>query len=379
MSQAGSVDRRIRDALLPITAMFVASRLTMLLIAYLTATQIEPSIQASDQSSLFYLCRFDCGKYLSIAQHGYSTAESAGQPGATNFAFYPLFPLLVRIIAPVFGGSFFFAAVTLTNLCFYAALAYVYKYARLVNLGHRTALLAVGLLCVMPQSIAFSAVYSESPFLLLLVVAMYYLRGESYLIAGIAAALLSATRANGVFFAVFAVAWIIQCDGVHPFLKPWQRPEKFIPIVFAPFGMFVFLTYCFVTTGDAFAHPSTELYGWGWYFAPPWENLLVMLRTDGVVRLAALSGIGFFLCCLLLLRRKLYAEFAFCIALVLLIWSGQGTASVFRYWLVLFPVWIALARELEQKPLLSAMVFSVFAMLNGLMVVAWILQKSIAI
>lgn len=379
MSQADSADRRIRDVLLPITAMFVASRFTLLLIAYLTATQLVPSIHASNQSSMLYLCRFDCGWYLGIAQHGYSAIERADQPGATNFAFYPLFPLLVRLIAPAFDGSFYVAAATLTNLCFYAALVYVYKYARLLSFDHRTALLAVGLLCVMPQSIAFSAVYSESPFLLLLVVAMYYLRCERYLVAGIAAALLSATRANGVFFAVFAVAWIIQRDGMYPFVKPWQRPEKFIPLVLAPLGFFVFLTYCFFTTGDAFAHPSTELYGWGWYFAPPWENLIVMLRTDGVVRLAALSGIGFFFCSLLLLRRKLYAEFAFCVALVVLIWTGQGTASVFRYWLVLFPVWIAVARELNQRPVLSAMVFSVFAMLNGLMVVAWILQSPIAI
>lgn len=378
MSERRTSVQHICEVFLPISAMFLASRVCLLLIGALTATKIASASQSTDHSWISYLCRFDCSWYLSIAQNGYSTVEST-QPGATNFAFFPLFPLLTRLFTPLFGGNFLYAAVAISNICFYVALVYVYRYVRLLNLNKTIAMLTVGLLCIMPGSIAFSAAYSESPFLLLLVVAMFYLRREQYLAAGIAAALLSATRANGIFFIVFALVWVIRRDGMRALLTPWRAPEKFIPIVLAPVGLFLFWGYCFVTTGDAFAYSSTELYGWGWYFTPPWQNLPVMFRTDGTTHLFALCSLGVFLCSWLLLHQRLYEEFALCVALILLMWSGATAGSIFRYWLVLFPVWIALAKILAPRPIVSAMIFSMMAMVNGMMMCAWTLQNILAI
>jgi len=357
--------------------MFLVSRVGLLLIGTLTATQIGAIPKGTNDSWISLLCRFDCGWYLSIAESGYSTAEL--KSGATNLAFFPLHPLVIRLLAPLFLDNYLYAAVAISNVCFYVALVYVYRYVRLLNLDRTVAMVTVGLLCVMPESITFSAAYSEGLFLLLLVVAMFYLRREQYLAAGIAAAMLSATRANGIFFIVFALVWIVRRDGMCALLTPWRAPERFVPIIFAPLGLFLYLGYCFVTTGDAFAYSSTELYGWGWYFTPPWDTLLVMLRTEGAVRLAALCSLGVFFSSLLLIRERLYEEFALCLAVVLLMWSASITGSVFRYWLVLFPVWIALAKVLAPRPILSAMVFSGLASVNGVMMCAWTLQKLIAI
>ena len=368
---------QIRQVYLPIAALFLVSRGVLLLVGVLTSTQIaSPPV---DSPLLSYLCRFDCSWYLSVAQHGYSTIESGDQAGATNLGFYPVFPLLVRLFSGLFGADLFHAAICISNLCFYAALIYVYRYACLLGVDHNAALLSTGLLCVLPQSIVFSAVYSESTFLLLLVVAMFYLRRENYLVAGIAAALLSATRANGIFFIVFAVAWLIRSVGVRGLFTPWRAPEKIVAIVLAPMGLLVFWSYCFATTGDAFAGPSTMYHGWGWSFSPPWAALPAMLRSDDVAFYSGLSSLGLLACSLLLLRQGFYEEFAFCAALIVLIMSAAVTGSLFRYGLVLFPVWIALARELASRPVLSALTFSILALLNAMMMSAWTLHNIIAI
>lgn len=369
----------IRQVLLPIGALFLLSRAVLLLIGVLTATQIAPPPEPVGHTLLSYLCRFDCGWFLGVAQHGYSTLDAVDQPGATNFGFYPFFPLLARIVSPFFGGNVFYAAVFVSNLCFYTALVYIYRYARLLNLEHAVALLSVALLCILPQSIVFSAAYSESPFLLLLVVAMFYLRRENYLVAAVAAAMLSATRATGVFFVVFALAWILRGGGMRALFAPWRAPEKLVPVLFAPLGLFVFWTYCFLTTGDAFASPSTMFHGWGWYFLSPWDNLSEMLHAGDLRFPFALLALGLLVGSFLLLRQGLYEEFFFCAALVLLMCSGAVVGSLFRYWLVLFPVWIAVARVLAPRPVLTAMTFSILALLNGLMMSAWTLQKFIAI
>jgi len=197
MSKSAFVVQGIREVLLPIAAIFLLSRVALLLIAQLATTYIATD-QVHNGTWLDYLCRWDCGWYLDIVRNGYSTVELENQAGATNYGFYPLFPVLVRIIARLFNGNAIYAAVAVTNSCFLLALVYIYRYVRLLNLDSTVALLAVTLLCIAPQSIAFSATYSESPFLLLLVAAMYYMRSERYLAAAIAAALLSATRANEI-------------------------------------------------------------------------------------------------------------------------------------------------------------------------------------
>jgi len=369
----------IRHILLPIGAIFLVSRAALLLIGMLAFTQIAQEPEPAGHTLLSYLCRFDCAWFVGVAQHGYSTTPAAGQPGATNFAFYPLFPLLIRAVSPIVGGDAFFAAVIVSNLCFYVALVYIYRYARLLGLEHAAALLSVALLCILPHSIVFSAAYSESSFLLLLVVAMFYLRRENYLVAGIAAALLSATRTTGVLFVVFAIAWIVRHGGARALLLPWRAPEKLVPVLFAPLGLFLFWAYCFLVTGDAFAGPSTMFHGWGWYFLTPWGNFAEMLQADDIRYAFALLALGLLAGSFMLLRQGLYEEFFLCAALILLMSSGAVVGSLFRYWLVLFPLWIAAARVLEPRPVLTAMTFSVLALFNGLMMSAWTLQKFIAI
>lgn len=371
--------RDVREALLPIAVIFLASRIVLLVIGSIAASQLAPASQPLDTSWLSLLCRFDCGWYMSLIQHGYSTAELPEQPGATNFSFYPLLPWAVRAIAPIFGGNSYVAAVTFANTCFFIGLIYVYRYARALDYGRTTGLIAVAMLCALPQSIVFSAVYTESLFLMLLAMAMFFLREERFLAAGVAAALLSAARANGILFIIFAVVWIIRNYGLRAFVAPWRTPEIFVPIVLAPLGVFVFWAFCYAVSGDAFAHPSTELYGWGWRFAAPWDNLPMMLHTKGRIAIAAILSIAVFLSSLVLLRQRRYEEFVLCAALILLMWCSEGNVSLFRYCLVLFPIWIGISKYLASRPLTLAMGFAAIATLNGLLMCAWTLGNSIAL
>ncbi|RUL61548.1 hypothetical protein EKH79_18125 [Dyella dinghuensis] len=381
MPQNDSVRHQIRDVLVPLVAMFLASRLVLLVLASMT---LQLSGAHGANSSLApMLCRWDCEWYLGIAQHGYSTYEPGlaygHAPGETTFGFYPLYPLIVRFFTPLMGGDVLHAGILVSNLCFLAALFYVYLYVRELGLNRSVGLLTACMLCVFPQSIVFSAPLSESIFLLLMAAAMYHFRREQYLVAGIAAALLTAVRPNGILFIVFAGVLLVQQHGLRAVLAPWRMPEKFVPIVLAPLGMFLFLTYCYVATGDAFAHESTESIGWGWAFVPPWENLLEQLHSGSVLALCAAISISVALCSLLLLQYGMYAEFAFCIASILLIWCGQGVVSLFRYWMILFPIWIAVARSVAVRPMGATLLCALLGMISGVIACAWALGSIIAL
>jgi len=360
-----------------IATVFVASRLAMLAFAAWVAAHVALPPGVPQGGSLDVLCRWDCGWYLGIAEHGYSTHQDPAQPGATNFAFFPAYPLLIRLAAPLFAGHQFATAIAVSNLCLFLALIFVYRYARLLGFGDRAALLGVALLCVLPHSLALSAAMSESLFLLLLVVAMYCLRRRQYLAAAIAAALLSATRAPGVLFALFALVFMIRHDGWRWLLTPWRTPERLLPVAFAPLGLFLFWGYCFIATGDAFAQASTARHGWDWNFIPPWENFPLLLSSVDAKLPMALGAILVLVCVGLLVRLRLIGEAVFCLAAVLLVLSG-GAASAFRYWIVLFPAWLALAQVMAGRPLLATLLLSIAGLLNVFLVYAWTTQSTLA-
>ena len=366
----------IADWIAPIAAMFLVSRLALLLLANLAQAHLGSDVPDTGWTGL--LCRWDCGWYLGIAEHGYSTTYTTDS-ATTTYAFYPLLPAATNVIASLLHVTLLQAGLMFTNICFLFALFYVYRYAQLVGCDRSTALRSVALICCLPLSISFSAYLTESAFLLLLVMAMFHLRRGEYLLAGIAAALLSASRANGIFFILFALVALFRSYGWRSFVTPWRAPERLLPVMLAPAGMFVFWGFCFATTGDAFAQVTTAHHGWGWNFYPVWENIPSMFRTEGPSPLVALSGICTLACSALLLRMKLYEDFVLCAAFVLLILSGTGTVSVFRYWIVLFPIWIAVTRALSQAPVMASFVYLLIGLLNGVMTCAWALQKNIAL
>lgn len=356
--------------------LYLLSRGVLILIGVLTQATltdgvVDPVIQLA--------CRWDCGWYLTIAEHGYSMIEDPSVPGATAFAFFPILPLLMRGLAAISGLSLLLAGVVVTNLCFLATLIYLHRYVLQLGYSRMAAMLAVALLCSVPQSFVFSAVYTESVFLLFLIAAMFHLRRGEFVRAGLAAAVLSAVRANGIFFLVFAIAWVIRRYGWPQLLRPWQNAEAYIPILLAPLGLFLWWVYCYSATGDAFAQATTVGHGWGWRSGFFLQNLWWHLQGSVEARFWVGSSLAMFGASTLLLRLRLYEEFIFCAAIFLLLWSGNVPNSMLRYSIVLFPIWIAVARYLEGRNIATMAALVTLAMVNGYLMVAWTLGRLISI
>lgn len=371
---AAPAEKLWRSALV-ILALYLVSRLMLVVVGMMTRQTVGDGVE-EPLARMF--CRWDCDWYLSIITKGYTTASAEGAPGMTSYAFFPVFPLLARGLAGL-GLSPLVAVVVLANLCFVAALFYVQRYARLLGASAGASLTAVALLCFVPHGFVFSAGYTESLFLLLLAAAMYHMRREHYLLAGIAAAALSGVRANGVFFLVFALALILRQFGWRTLLQPWQRPQVFVPVVLAPLGLFLFWAWCYHSTGDAFAQMSSVEQGWQWRSAAPWKNIARHLDGNATARFWVICSLVVGLLSLLLLRWRHYEEFFLVAAILCLLWSGEIPNSLLRYCIVLFPVWIALARALEPRPLALAATVGCFALINGWLMVTWTLGALVSI
>lgn len=140
------------------------------------------------------LARWDAAWYLDIAASGYPAGDAA-RP-----AFFPLYPLLVRVVGEVGGGSpgaLLIAAYAVSLLALLAALVLLHRLTEL-ELGRPVARSTLLLLSVFPASLFLGAPYSESLFLLCAVGAFLAARHDRFALAGLAAAAASATRSAGV-------------------------------------------------------------------------------------------------------------------------------------------------------------------------------------
>ena len=186
-----------------VAAVFVISRLWTALFVYighLSHIYLEPIPGGWSGVHNWWLnpwTTFDSYHFVNIALHSYA-------PRSVNF--FPLYPFLLSLA----GNNIIVLAawgVAVSNLTFLLALFYFYNLTRL-DCNARLARIAVLALAFFPTTAFFSAVYSESLFLLVSVAAFYYVRKNCWMAAAFCAALAALTRNSGILLAVMlALEW----------------------------------------------------------------------------------------------------------------------------------------------------------------------------
>ncbi|XP_011647407.1 GPI mannosyltransferase 2 [Pogonomyrmex barbatus] len=111
------------------------------------------------------LTRWDGEYFLHIARYGYTYENT--------LAFYPLYPVMIRIVAavlikifPLFNiqSMMIVAAILINFVCFVKSTIILYDLTKYVFQNTTIAYKTVMLYCINPASIFFSAIYSESMF-----------------------------------------------------------------------------------------------------------------------------------------------------------------------------------------------------------------------
>ena len=356
---------------------FVLSRLALLIVGVVTLVVSTPPDAPLYITDLYL--QWDGHWYVSIADSGYSTAEPMW-PGQTNYAFYPLYPLLMGLLATVTGISTAIAGVLISNASFLAALFVLFALAERWSGDKAVSRLAVMLLCVVPEGFIFSIVYTESLFLLLTMASVLLFERRQHFLAGVCAGLSSATRSNGIFIVIYFALAVFRERGIRGGLAFWREPERYLPIAMAPIGLFAFWWMSMLTVGDAFAQKSTVLHGWPWTTDRPWMNMVHHL-TSGDPRDAflLLASAAIFVASLTLLRRSTWPLFAYCAVNFLLYWSGTSSNSLLRYAIALFPIYFGVALVLAHRRVVARGLLAAGFIGGMAMMVPWVLHSTWAL
>lgn len=295
--------------------------------------------------------RWDSLNYLHIAEFGY---EANGEKRHL-LVFYPLFPALVRLVRPL-CGSYLLAGFWISGV---ASVAAAVLFHRLASLDHaEDANRAVFLLFVFPTSFALHIAYTESLFLTLSCGSLLCARTRRWTLAGLLGASAALTRING--------AALVAALGVEVWLA-WREERRFrrewLAVLLAPLGAAGFLLVNQVVAGHPLAFLQHQHDHFGRTLAPPWIGYLsqwrAFLRGGGseafVLRsqellFGTLMIAGTVAACLRL--RASYA--AWMVVNTVMVMSFTYPWSVPRYTLILFPLFILMAR-LGRRPVAMAL------------------------
>ena len=110
---------------------------------------------------------WDTRHYIGIAQDGYTAVGNE----RLRLVFFPLYPLLMRLVSPLTGGNLFAAGTAVSLVCSAAAAALLYDLAQM-QLGERGAWLAVAYFLLNPLSVFLGCVYTEALFICLTLAAV---------------------------------------------------------------------------------------------------------------------------------------------------------------------------------------------------------------
>ena len=351
---------RTETMLIGVVTAFVVSRLIFYLTALFAVTFIPESATANGASDLVGVSwQWDGEWFFGIITDGYSWNPEAH----SNVAFFPLFPMLVRVAAAVLPGSVLTAGVMLNHVVFFAALVAVWFYAE-GRAGARVAGRTVLLLSIFPTAFFFSAAYSEPVFLLACAAALTFMHRGNFVLAGIAGMFASAARPAGLLLAIpyLVLVWRSR-DG------EWSRRDwltKLAPVALVGIGIGLYAVYLGVQFGEPLAFSKAQQ-AWGREMTFP---LLALGRAAVALAASQPHELPFFmnivnvtasigaLWVAVRMWRTDPAGAAFVILALLAYltypvgpgsaawdpWQGNSIQSMGRYVATLFPIFVPMAR-----------------------------------
>jgi hypothetical protein len=366
------------DALL----VWSATRALFLALTYLGSALQPATTSGAPSSGIFGPLRGwfaqDAAHFIYIAQHGYE------QPWRT--AFFPLFPLLEHVLAPVFGGDPGLAGLVIANVAFLGALIVLRDLVGRdfdADVARRTLLY----LSIFPTAFYFFAPYSESLYLFFSLGAFSALRRRRWWLAGALGGIAALDRSQSVVLLVpFAVELVMAWR--YSLARWWHA----LWAALIPAGVGVYSMYLSATFHDPLAFSHAQAY-WTRRLQWPWQGIIEAIQAlptagrHGSVSLTHLilnlAAIVAFIALTVVVVRGLPASYGlYTVALLLFFllfppaYAPVALQSSGRFVAVLFPVFIVLARwgrypRVHELLILAQAAFLTLLTLHFLNAAAW--------
>jgi len=274
----------------------VLSRVTVLLAGYYRVThqgliKVAPKVLDPQYAQALHglagrlfdtWAHWDGVWFVRIASRGYVHANSE--------AFFPLYPMCVRAVSYVTGGNYVIAGVVVSLTAYGLAMVLLFLLVRPL-FGASVAAWTVAFISWFPTSVVFSAVYSESLYLLLTVASFWFATRRRWWAAALAGLLASLTRNTGVLITLpLLLLYARECGWTwrHVELR-WPRELRLAWLALVPAGLFLYMAYLKVASGSWTLFINAEAH-WRRHLTDPVDTVLLAYH-DAVGAFDSLSDV----------------------------------------------------------------------------------------
>ena len=283
--------------------------------------------------------RWDTLHYQAIAERGYGAFDSA-------LFTPPLFPFLMNVTAPLFGGNTLASGMFISGLAFLACLIAIHQVGKLELGSESDAFRATLFLASFPTAFFLAAAYSESLFLLGAILSLYSARKEHWIAAGLWGAVAAVTRTPGPFlvFPLAYAAWKAWRKGAW---RAWLAP------LLTGAGAFIFPLYVWLGLGKLPTAILNALNLRGGHLTIPGWNIIEaairivrgQLVEENIIELT--FTILFIVLAVFIWKKlpRIYGIYSVTLMLLFLarIGSPQPLVSMARYVVEIFPAFLVFA------------------------------------
>ena len=236
-------------------------------------------------------CGYDCVWYVRLAAEGYASHGDWEPVGPVpNWAFFPLFPLLIRTVMAT-GISAAVAGLVVANAVLVGFVMLGAAWLQRTRTAHDSRLWVLFAL-LFPFGFIFSVPYTEGLFGALMVAALLAMADGRRLLAGCAIALMCATRPNGVVmlpllavacFRALYLGWPLATSRLA------LLGETMLPLSVAPLGLSAWMAYQYGMIGDALAFSHVQIL-WDRAWIGPVAQLNLAFQAWDWDRVIAITG-----------------------------------------------------------------------------------------
>ena len=321
--------------------------------------------------------QWDASNYIRIATGGYTFWLENGEP--TTLVFFPLYAWLIKLGYVIFR-NYDVSAMVISTICYTIGILYMFGFVA-GEYGKSVAYKAVLYLSIFPFGFFFGAMMPESVFLLTSSAFLYYLRKHNWYLVAVFGFLSSLSRMQGVLLLIPAgIEWLECYRPIEKIVKKnWKEFFSSLPMLLLlcssliGTGIYLFINY--LVAGDCFKFLQLQETVWNHhyeYVGSAVSRIFDYLFADSVsmsmkVAVWLPEAVIVVLTVVLLLygvnkhkpKYTLYLT-----AYTIISFSASYILSGGRYMSVAIPLFIILAKWLDEKTHLHRLyvAFSLFLM-----------------
>ena len=281
-----------------------------------------------------------------------------------SYAFFPLFPYLIQMVAMVMPHHVV-AALLISNFSLIAAAVALYRWVD-IDYGKEKANAALVTFFVFPTSFILGAVMSESLFLLCALLCLYMARKNRFGWAGLWGLLAVLTRSMGLFL-IIPLAY-------EMYTRHKKINADFLWLLLLPLGFGIFGLMVYQITGDPWAFLTIQK-AWLRETTNPLSVLLQGLMTTEENAFMFNAALSIIIGLLLIFnyRQLRRGDYFFCLALFFFPLSAGIVSlySMMRFTAVIFPLFLIVSLFIGKHPVLRAPALGLGIFLQFLFMVLW--------